>query len=59
MLVTGVLNLCPAAHAVLGSRIDVVLDTLANPSVSGLSDLPTEVGESMGALRGFVAACTP
>jgi hypothetical protein len=48
-----------AAHGDLSAQIDVVLETVANPSISGVADLPTVIAESQIALMDYTAACTP
>jgi hypothetical protein len=48
-----------AAHGDLSAQIDVVLETVANPSISGVADLPTVIAESQIALLDYTAACTP
>ena len=47
------------AHGDLSAQIDVVLETVANPSISGVADLPTVIAESQIALLDYTAACTP
>jgi hypothetical protein len=47
------------AHGDLSAQIDLVLETVANPSVAGVADLPTVVAESQMALMDYTAACTP
>jgi hypothetical protein len=47
------------AHSDLSAQIDVVLETVANPSISGVADLPTVIAESQIALLDYTAACTP
>jgi hypothetical protein len=47
------------AHSNLSARIDVVLETVENPSVAGVAELPTAIAESQMALRDFTTACTP
>lgn len=47
------------AHGDLSAQIDVVLETVANPSISGVADLPTVIAESQIALMDYTAACTP
>jgi hypothetical protein len=48
-----------AAHGDLSAQIDLVLETVANPSISGVADLPTVIAESQIALLDYTAACTP
>ncbi len=48
-----------AAHGDLATQIDLVLDTVANPSVTGVADLPTVIADSQIALMDYTAACTP
>jgi hypothetical protein len=47
------------AHGNLSARIDHVLETVANPSLAGVADLPTTIAESQIALMDYAAACTP
>ena len=47
------------AHDDLSAQIDVVLETVKNPSISGVADLPTVIAESQIALLDYTAACTP
>jgi hypothetical protein len=47
------------AHGDLSAQIDLVLETVANPSVAGVADLPTVAAESQMALMDYTAACTP
>jgi catechol 2,3-dioxygenase-like lactoylglutathione lyase family enzyme len=48
-----------AAHGDLSAQIDAVLNTVENPTISGVADLPTVVAESQIALMDYVDACTP
>ncbi len=48
-----------AAHGDLSAQIDLVLETVANPSISGVADLPTLIADSQIALMDYTAACTP
>jgi hypothetical protein len=48
-----------AAHAALGSQIDVILETVENPNAAGLAGLPTLIAESQTALQDYIQACTP
>lgn len=47
------------AHGDLATQIDLVLETVANPSVAGVADLPTVIADSQIALMDYTAACTP
>ncbi len=48
-----------AAHAALGSQIDVILATVENPDAAGLLGLPNLIAESQTALQDYIQACTP
>ena len=48
-----------AAHGDLSAQIDLVLETVANPSISGVADLPTLIADSQIALMDYTEACTP
>jgi hypothetical protein len=47
------------AHGELAARIGVVLETVDNPSVAGVAELPAALADSESALRNYVGACTP
>jgi hypothetical protein len=47
------------AHTALSARIDVVVETMENPSASGLAALPAVIAESQSALRDYAEACAP
>lgn len=47
------------AHGELSSQIDTVLQTVENPSVSALADLPTIIAETQIALLDYTEACSP
>ena len=47
------------AHGELSGRIDVLIETVENPSLSGVAELPTVIAESQIALRNYANACTP
>ncbi len=47
------------AHGELSERIDVLIETVENPSLSGVAELPTVIAESQIALRNYANACTP
>jgi hypothetical protein len=47
------------SHEDLSSQIDLILQTVANPSVSALANMPTVIAESQGPILAFAEACTP
>jgi len=47
------------AHTELSGRVELVLATVENPSLSGLAELPTLIAETQVASRAFSDECSP
>ena len=47
-----------AAHAKVSSSINALLDTISDPSVSALADVPTQIADAQIGLVEFVDACS-
>jgi propanediol dehydratase large subunit len=47
-----------AAQEQVAVGVNAIFETLGNPSMSGLSELPSQLAETQGAAAEFVRACT-
>jgi hypothetical protein len=48
-----------AAHADVSARMDVVLETVQNPSLASVAELPAVIAQSQTALVNYAKACSP